>query len=147
MKVIFVQDVKGQGKKGEVREVADGYARNFLIPRQLAIPATEGNLRNLRKQQEEEAKKQEQQRQEALQVAQKLENMVLTITAKAGEGGRLFGAVTAKQISDALAKQGLAVDKKKIELKEPIRQLGTTLVPVKLYPQVQATLRVQVQEE
>lgn len=147
MKVIFKADVKGQGKKGEVKEVSDGYARNYLIPRGLAVEATEGNLKQLASQKEKEAERQAQQKAAAEQLAAKLNEMVLTIKAKAGEGGRLFGAVTAKRLAEELASQGVKVDRKTIQLPEPIRELGTTQVEIRLFPGVQAMLRVQVVKE
>jgi len=147
MKVIFLKDVKGQGKKGEVKTVSDGYARNYLIPRGLAVEATESNLKTLEAQKRSEAKRKAQELAEAKALAEKLEKTTVTIAAKAGEGGRLFGAVTSKQIAEALAKQGLAVDKKKILLDEPIRALGTARVPVKLHPDVTVQLAVTVVEE
>jgi len=147
MKVIFLKDVKGQGKKGEVKTVSDGYARNYLIPRGLAVEATESNLKTLEAQKRSEAKRKAQELAEAKALAEKLEKTTVTIAAKAGEGGRLFGAVTSKQIAEALAKQGLAVDKKKILLDEPIRALGTVRVPVKLHPDVTVQLAVTVVEE
>ncbi|HEY8341856.1 MAG TPA: 50S ribosomal protein L9 [Calditerricola sp.] len=147
MKVIFLKDVKGQGKKGEVKNVSDGYARNYLIPRGLAVEATESNLKTLEAQKRSEAKRKAQELAEAKALAEKLEKTTVTIAAKAGEGGRLFGAVTSKQIAEALAKQNLAVDKKKILLDEPIRALGTWRVPVKLHPDVTAHLVVTVVEE
>ncbi|GGA46451.1 50S ribosomal protein L9 [Kroppenstedtia guangzhouensis] len=148
MKVIFQQDVKGQGKKGEVKEVSEGYARNFLFPRKLAVAASAGNLNTLKEQRrrEEERKKEELSR--SRQLAEKLEKTEITLHTKAGEGGRLFGSVTSKQISRYLEREyGLQVDKKKIQLSEPIRTLGVTKVPVKLHPKVTATLSVQVLEE
>lgn len=101
MKVIFLKDVKGQGKKGEVKNVSDGYARNYLIPRGLAVEATEGNLKTLEAQKRSEAKRKAQELAEAKALAEKLEKTTVTIAAKAGEGGRLFGAVTSKQIAEA----------------------------------------------
>ncbi|OUM87606.1 MAG: 50S ribosomal protein L9 [Bacillus thermozeamaize] len=147
MKVIFKADVKGQGKKGEVKEVSDGYARNYLIPRGLAVEATEGNLKQLASQKEKEAERKAQQKAAAQEVAAKLNEMVLTIKAKAGEGGRLFGAVTAKRLAEELASQGVKVDRKTIQLPEPIRELGTTQVEIRLFPGVQAMLCVQVVKE
>ncbi len=147
MKVIFKADVKGQGKKGEVKEVSDGYARNYLIPRGLAVEATKGNLKQLEAEKEKEAERQAQQKAAAEELAAKLNQMVLTIPAKAGEGGRLFGAVTAKRLAEELSSQGVKVDRKTIQLSEPIRELGTTQVEIRLYPGVQAILRVQVVKE
>jgi large subunit ribosomal protein L9 len=147
MKVIFLQDVKGQGKKGEVKEVSEGYARNYLFPRGLATEASKGNLKTLEAQQQAAERRKQQEKEEAEALGKKLEAMTVVIRAKAGEGGRLFGAITSKQVAEALAKQGIDIDKRKIELDEPIRTLGVTKVPVKLHPQVRATLGVQVVEE
>jgi len=147
VKVIFKADVKGQGKKGEVKEVADGYARNYLIPRGLAVEATKGNLKLLEEEKAKEAARQAEQKAKAEAMAAKLNETVLEIRAKAGEGGRLFGAVTAKRLAEELAARGLEVDKKGIQLDEPIRELGTTQVEIRLYPGVQAKLRVQVVKE
>jgi len=147
MKVIFLQDVKGQGKKGEVKEVSEGYARNFLIPRGLAKEASQGNLKTLEVQKQSEERRKQKEREEAEALGKRLDAMTVVIRAKAGEGGRLFGAITSKQVAEALAKEGIEIDKRKIELEEPIRTLGVTKVPVKLHPQVRATLSVQVAEE
>jgi len=147
MKVIFLQDVKGQGKKGEVKDVSEGYARNFLFPRGLAKEASQGNLKTLEVQKQSEERRKQQEKQKAEALGKRLDAMTVVIRAKAGEGGRLFGAITSKQVSEALAKEGIEVDKRKIELDEPIRTLGITKVPVKLHPQVRATLSVQVTEE
>lgn len=147
MKVIFIKDMKGQGKKGEVKEVSEGYATNFLFPRGVARPATEGNMKTLEQQHASEQKRKEQEKEEAVQLGKKLEDMTVTLKAKSGEGGRLFGAITSKQIAEALAEQKIKIDKRKIELGEPIRHLGVTQVPVKLHPDVKATLKVQITEE
>jgi len=147
VKVIFLKDVKGKGKAGEVKEVADGYARNHLFPNNLAIEATKSNLKALEAKKRSEAKKAEQLKQEAEQLKEKLEKMEVKISAKAGEGGRLFGAITNKQIADVLKKQNIQIDRRKIELDEPIRSLGYTKVPVKIHPEVTATLTVHVVEE
>lgn len=147
MKVIFLQDVKGQGKKGEVKEVSEGYARNFLMPKGYVQIATEGAKKTLDQMQASAQKKKEREKEEAQALAAKLSEMTVVIKAKAGEGGRLFGAITSKQIAEALEKQKITVDKRKIELHDPIRTLGTTKVPLKLYPDVKGTLNVQVVEE
>jgi large subunit ribosomal protein L9 len=148
MKVILLKDVKGTGKKGEVKEVAEGYARNYLIPRKLAVMATEGNLNSLKDQKRREEKRKEEERIEAKRLGEKLSGLTVKLTTKTGEGGRIFGSITSKQISQALKKQfQLDVDKKKIQLDEPIRSLGVTKVPVKLHPEVTAELSVQVVEE
>ncbi|ALS25829.1 50S ribosomal protein L9 [Paenibacillus cisolokensis] len=147
MKVIFLQDVKGQGKKGEVKDLSEGYVRNFLLPKKLVKIASDGNLKTLEVQQKSEEKRKEREREEAKALAGRLEQLTVVIKAKAGEGGRLFGAITSKQIAEALAAMGIKVDKRKIELDEPIRALGVTQVPVKLHPEVKATLKVQATEE
>lgn len=148
MKVIFLQDVKGKGKKGQVKEVAEGYARNFLIPKGYAEPATRGNIKQLEQKQKNLQKKAEQEKAQAIQLKEKIESLKLEIPAKSGEGGRLFGSITSKQIADELKnKYKIQVDKRKIQLEEPIRSLGVTQVPMKLHPEVQAVLRVQVTEQ
>ncbi|WP_195574002.1 50S ribosomal protein L9 [Paenibacillus sp. 1001270B_150601_E10] len=147
MKVIFLQDVKGQGKKGQIKEVSEGYGNNFLIKNGLARPATEGNMKTLEQQKKSEEKKKEQEKLDAEKLAAKLGETTVEVKTKAGEGGRLFGAVTSKQIAEALAKIGMKIDKRKIELNEPIRSLGYTNVEVKLHPDVRGTLKVHVTEE
>ncbi|MFF2483558.1 50S ribosomal protein L9 [Paenibacillus sp. NPDC058071] len=148
MKVIFLKDVKGQGKKGEVKEVSEGYVRNFLLPQGLAKPASDGNLKTLEVQNASEAKRKAQEKADAQTLAKKLEELTIVIKTKAGEGGRLFGAITSKQIAEALEKQtGIKVDKRKIDLDEPIRALGVTQVQVKLHAEVKAKLSVQAAEE
>ncbi|KJD39641.1 50S ribosomal protein L9 [Paenibacillus polymyxa] len=147
MKVIFIKDMKGQGKKGQVKEVSDGYAANFLLPRGIARPATEGNMKTLENQNAAEEKRKQEEKEEAQVLGKKLEETTIQLKAKAGEGGRLFGAITSKQIAEAVAKTGIKLDKRKIELKEPIRTLGVTQMTVKLHPEVKATLKVQVTEE
>jgi large subunit ribosomal protein L9 len=147
MKVIYLKDVKGQGKKGEVKEVSEGYARNFLFPRGLASEASGGNVKTLEKQKESEDKKKQQELDEAKALAEKLSSVTVSLSAKAGEGGRLFGAITSKQIADELARLGYKLDKRKIELNDPIRALGATEVTVKVYPEVTAKVKVLVTEE
>lgn len=148
MKVIFKQDVKGHGKKGEVKDVAEGFARNYLFPRKLAVEASTANLNVLKEQQRRARLRKERERDEAQKLAERLKDLRVVISAKAGEGGRLFGAVTSKQISRYLKDvHGIQVDKKKIQLEEPIRSLGVTQVPVKLHPEVTVTIPVQVVEE
>lgn len=147
MKVIFLQDVKGQGKKGQVKEVSEGYARNFLLPKGYVQIATDGAKKTLDQIQAAADKKKAQEKEDAKALAAKLGEMTVVIKAKAGEGGRLFGAITSKQIAEALEKQQITIDKRKIELDEPIRTLGVTQVPLKLYPDVKGMLNVQVTEE
>jgi large subunit ribosomal protein L9 len=148
MKVIFIKDVKGQGKKGQVKEVSEGYAANFLLPRGLVRPATEGNVKTLENQAAAEQRRKDNEKEEAQKLGKKLDELTLNMKAKAGEGGRLFGAITSKQIAETLASvEGIVIDKRKIELNEPIRHLGVTQVIVKLHTEVKATLKVQVTEE
>ena len=148
MKVILLQDVKGQGKKGQLIEASDGYARNFLLPRKLAVAATAENL-NTMKQQEKAKKAQEAaEKAEAQAVAEQLKAIVVKVTAKAGSGGRLFGAVTSKEISDALKEQfGLDIAKTKIVQDEPIKSVGTYQLKCKLGYEISGTLTVTVAEE
>ena len=148
MKVILQQDVKGQGKKGQMIEVSEGYGRNFLLPRKLAIPATTDaiNTMNLK----EKAKKAEEARlkAEAQAVAEKLKECTVQLTAKAGNGGKLFGAVTTKEISEGLQKQyGLNIPKQKLVLDEPIKAFGGYQVKAKLGFEITATVKVSVTEE
>ena len=148
MKVILQQDVRGQGKKGQLVEVSDGYARNFLLPKKLAVPATAENV-NTMKQQEKARKAQEAaEKAEAEALSKKLEGLMVKIPAKAGEGGRLFGAVTAKEISEALAAQhGLTIAKAKLVPDEPIKACGGYQVKAKLGYEVTGTVNVMVTEE
>lgn len=148
MKVILQQDVRGQGKKGQTVEVAEGYARNFLLPRKLAIPATADaiNTMNLK----EKAKKAEEARQKALaeETAEKLKECMVKLTARAGAGGKLFGAVTTKEISEGLQKQfGIDIPKQKLVLEDPIKAFGNYEVKARLGFEVVATVYVSVFEE
>ena len=148
MKVILQQDVRGQGKKGQMVEVSDGYARNFLLPRKLAVLATAENV-NTMKQQEKARKAQEAaEKAEAEALAKQLEGVMVKIPAKAGEGGRLFGAVTAKEISEALSAQhGLNIAKTKLVLDEPIKACGGYQVKAKLGYEIIGIVNVMVTEE
>ncbi len=147
MKVILLQDVKGQGKKGQLVNASDGYARNFLLPRKLAVEATAENL-NTMKQQEKARKAQEAaEKAEAEAIAKKLEGIMVKVAAKAGEGGRLFGAVTSKEISEALAEQhAVTINKAKLVLDEPIKACGGYQVKAKLGYEVVGTVNVMVVE-
>lgn len=147
MKVIFLADVKGKGKKGETKNVAEGYARNYLFPNNLAVEATKSNVKNVDAQKKSEQKRAAEELEQAKKYKEELESITVELKAKAGEGGRLFGAVSTKQIVEALAKQKKKVDKRKIMLDEPIRALGYTNVPVKIHPDVIATIKVHVTEE
>ena len=147
MKVILLEDVKGQGKKGEVKNVSEGYARNFLFPRNLAQEATPASLQKLEHQQQAYTRKAEQELDGAKQLAQRLAQHTLVLTAHAGEHGRLFGAVTSKHIGEALSRDGFVVDRRKIVLQEPIRALGGYHVQIKLHPEVTADVTVLVKPE
>ncbi|UOQ44784.1 50S ribosomal protein L9 [Halobacillus salinarum] len=148
MKVIFNADVKGKGKKGEIKNVSDGYARNYLLKNNLAVEATTANI----KAQKAKDAKQEQLAQEEVDEAKKLKeelaNLEVKLAAKSGDSGRLFGSITSKQIADELKKNhDIKIDKRKIELDDPIRNLGYTDVPVKLHPEVTGSIRVHVAEK
>lgn len=147
MRVIFLQDVKGQGKKGEVKEVSDGYARNFLLKKGLVKVATEGNVKMQQAHDQAYEKRKEQEKIEAEQLAKEIEQMEITIKAKSGKDGRLFGAISTKQIADELKKKNIRIDKRKILLNEPIRTMGYTKVPLKIHPEVLAKLNVHVIEQ
>ncbi|EZP74797.1 50S ribosomal protein L9 [Parageobacillus genomosp. 1] len=148
MKVIFLKDVKGKGKKGEIKNVADGYANNFLFKHGLAIEATPANIKALEAQKRKEQRQAEEELAKAKQLKEQLEQITVQLAAKAGEGGRLFGSITSKQIAEALQSQhNIKIDKRKIELEDAIRSLGYTNVPVKLHPEVTATLKVHVTEQ
>ena len=148
MKVIFTKDVKGKGKKGEVKDVAIGYANNYLLKNNLAVEATPGNLKQLEAQKEKQKEKAKQELEEAKKLKETVENLTVELSAKSGDSGRLFGSITSKQIAEELKKtQQIKVDKRKIELDDPIRSLGFTNVPVKLHQDVTATLRVHVVEQ
>ena len=147
MKVILLKDVKGSGVKGDVVNVSDGYARNFLFPKGLAIEATKANLNELKKRERAQQKRIEQEMQEARELAKKISDLTLVIKAKSGENGKLFGSVTNKEIAQELKKQHkITIDRKKIVLNEPIKQLGQMELEVKLYPEISGKLTVKVEE-
>jgi large subunit ribosomal protein L9 len=148
MKVILLEDVKNVGQKGQIINAKDGYARNFLFPRKLAIEATEVNLKNL----ENQKKKKEEQEKKILEEAKVLEEELLkktiVIKTKTGENGKLFGSITTKEISDILEKEHkILIDKKKFDLEEPIKSVGEYYVKIKLHPTVTAKLKVIVTEK
>lgn len=147
MKVIFLSDVKGKGKRGEIKEVPSGYAQNFLIKKGLAEEATSASLSALQGQQKAKAKEAAEVKQKAEELKEKIEaeGFEVVIQAKSGEDGRLFGSITTKQIGEELKKQHqLKIDKRKMELAQPIRTLGYTNIPIKLHHEVTAVLRVHV---
>ena len=148
MIVILNKDVKGTGKAGDVVKVSDGYARNMLIPRGIATEATEGNIRSLEKQKKIAADKKAAEKAEAQAQAAKIGEISVVIKTKAGDGGKIFGSITSKDIAEALEKQHkIAVDKKKIQLGNPIKMTGEMTVAIKLYPEVSANLKVVVEAQ
>lgn len=147
MKVILLQDVKALGKKGEVVNVNDGYARNFILPKKLGVEANGKNLNDLKLQKNNEAKVAQEHLDAAKKLAEELKAGKVVLTLKVGEGGRTFGSVSSKEIAEAVKEQmHLDIDKKKIQLKEQIKTLGTHIVSVKLHPEVTAELNVSVKE-
>lgn len=148
MKIILLEDVKTLGKKGQVIEVADGYARNAIIPKKLGIEATANNMNDLKLKKANEDKIAKELLEAAKDFADKMKDDKVVVTMKAGEGGRTFGSISSKEIAQAYKEQcKKEIDKKKLKLDEPIRSFGTFEVPVKLHPQVTGTLRVQVVEK
>ena len=148
MKVILQQDVRGQGKKGQLVEVSDGYARNFLLPKKLAVPATAENVNTMKQQEKARQAQMAAEKAEAQALAEKLKNIQVKLTAKAGEGGRLFGAVTSKEIAEALSAQhGLNIAKTKLVLDEPIKSCGGYQIKAKLGYEIMGTAKVMVVEE
>lgn len=148
MKVILLEDVKSLGKKGQIVNVSDGYARNFVLPKKLGLEATSKNLNDLKLQKANEEKVAQQILDEAKELAKKVEAGKVEVKIKVGEGGRTFGSVSTKEIAIAVKEQmGYEIDKKKIQLKDAIKTLGTHVVPVKLHQKVTAELKVIVTEE
>ncbi len=148
MEVILTQDVKGQGKKGELVKVSDGYARNFLFPRKLATPATKDALNAMKGQQDAAAYHKQKELEEAQLLGKKIDEAAVTLSAKCGAGGKLFGSITTGDVAEALKmQQHIVVDKRKLSLDEPIKSIGTVKIKVKLHSEVTATLTVIVNEE
>ena len=148
MKVIFLQDVRGQGKKGQMAEVSDGFARNFLFPRKLAVEANADNVNTMRMNDKAKKEKEQKAREEAAALSAKLRDLTLTVYAKGGGAGRLFGSVTSQEISDALkAQENIDLDKRKIVIEEAIKTVGLYTVKVKLGFSIDAPLKVDVQEK
>ncbi|APH06794.1 50S ribosomal protein L9 [Bacillus weihaiensis] len=148
MKVIFLKDVKGKGKKGEIKNVADGYAQNFLLKQGLAVEASNANVSSLNAQKKKKEQEAVEELEQMKHLKDELEKLTVEILAKSGEGGRLFGSVTSKQIADELKKTyNIKLDKRKLDLPDGIRALGFTNVPVKLHPEVTATVKVHVKEQ
>lgn len=147
MKVILTQDVRGQGKRGQMIEVSDGYARNFLLPRKLAQEATADNINTMRMNDKATQERQAKERAEALDLRNRMKDMTVVVTAKGGGAGRLFGSVTNTEVSEALAKQaGIQLDRRKIVLDEPIKSVGVYTVKCKLGYEINAELKIEVKE-
>ncbi len=145
MKVILQKDVKGTGKKGEVKEVSDGYARNFLLPKKLAIPADNTSIKELKEKNKSQEIKLQKEYEAAVELGKKMEELNIVIYSKAGDGGRLFGSITSKEIAEQIKKQhNIEVDKRKISLDEPIRVLGSRMVDIKIHQKVTTKMRVDV---
>ena len=147
MKVILLEDVKALGKKGQVVNVSDGYARNLLLPKKLGVEATGKNMNDLKLQKAHEDKVAQENLDAAKAFAEELKDKQVTVGIKVGEGGRTFGSISAKEIAEATKAQfGYELDKKKLQLSAPIKELGTTMVPIKLHPKVTGELKVVVKE-
>ena len=147
MKVILQKDFPGLGKKGEQKEVSDGYARNFLFPRGIALETSVGRVRDLELQEAKKSRRLAREREEAAALASRLEENFISVKANAGEGGRLFGSVTTADIAKALQQKGFKLDRKIIELAEPIKTLGRHTVAIKLHPQVTVSINVIVEKQ
>ena len=146
MKVILLQDVKGKGKKGQMIEVSDGYARNYMLPRKIAVEATPDAVNTMRMNDKATQERIAREKAEAMEISKKLREMTVTVTAKGGGAGRLFGSVTNQEIADALAKTGIQLDKRKITIAEPIKNVGTYTVTCKLGYEISAPLTVKIEE-
>ena len=147
MKVILLEDVKSLGKKGELVEINEGYARNFILKKKLGLEATAKNMNDLKLKKANEEKVAKEQLEAAKVFAEELKEKVVTVSIKTGEGGRVFGSVSTKEIASAAKAQlNLDIDKKKLNLQEPIRMVGTVIVPYKVHPKVTAELKVMVKE-
>ena len=147
MKVIFLQDVKGKGKKGQMAEISDGYARNYLLPKKLAMEATPDAINTMRMNDKAAAERAAKERAEALDISKKLREMTVVVTAKGGGAGKLFGSVTSQEIADALkAKAGITIDKRKIVISDTIKSVGTYTVNCKLGYEITAPLTVKIEE-
>ena len=147
MKVILTQDVRGKGKRGQMIEVSDGYARNFLLPKKLAQEANADNINTMRMNDKATQERQAKERAEAMEISKKLRELTVTVTAKGGGAGKLFGSVTNQEIADALkAATGITLDKRKIVIADPIKNVGTYTVTCKLGYEISAPLTVKIQE-
>ena len=147
MKIILMEDVTTLGRRGDVREVANGYARNFLLPKKLAVPATPANLQNVDHLKRRRERAENRAREEARDAAGRIAALTLTVTTRASEDGRLFGSVSAQDVVEFLERHEIPVEKRRVLLEEPIKALGEYRVPVKLHPEVTAELQVRVARE
>lgn len=148
MKVILLQDIKGKGKKGQMLELSDGYARNYLLPRKMAVEATTDNINTMRMNDKAKLEKEQKARAEAAEIAAKLKDYTLTVRAKGGGAGRLFGSVTSQEIADALKSEtGIDIDRRRIVIEEPIKTVGLYTVKCKLGYEINANLQIDVQEK
>ena len=147
MKVILLQDVRGKGKKGQLLEVSDGYARNYMLPRKIAIEATPDAINTMRMNDKANQERMAKEKAEAMEISKQLRDMILTVNAKGGGNGKLFGSVTNQEIAEALkAKSGIELDKRKIVIADPIKNVGTYTVTCKLGYEINAPLTVKIEE-
>lgn len=147
MKVILMQDVKGKGKKGQMIEVSDGYGRNYMLPRKIAVEATADNVNTMRMNDKATLERQTREREEAIRLRDRLKEMKLTVLCKGGGAGRLFGSVTSQEIADSLLKEGISIDRRRIVIDQPIKTTGSYTVKCKLGYEITATLQIAVQEK
>ena len=147
MKVILLEDVKSVGKKGELVNTSDGYAKNFLFPKKLAVEATKSNLNDFELKQKAEAKRKKEEFEQAQATAKELENKTVTVKVKTGENGKLFGSVTNKEVAEEIVKQtGMQIDKKKVSIGDPIKMVGERTAVIKLHPKVSAEITIKIVE-
>jgi len=147
MKVVLIKDLEGYGVFGDVISVKDGFARNYLIPRGIALPATEGNLKHVRSIISQKARKLQREKEKAQELAKKLEGLVVEITRQVGEKGKLFGSVTPQDIAQVLKEKGFDIDMKKVMLRNPIKDVGIYTVVLKLHPEVSVSIKVVVKPQ
>ncbi|MDI6735445.1 MAG: 50S ribosomal protein L9 [bacterium] len=147
MQIILQDDISGVGKKGEIKNVSEGYARNFLIPKGLGIPATESNLKKLQEDKKRIAVLAQREKESALEFSQGLKNISITINRKSGEGNKIFGSVTKEDIVEALSKKGFKIDKKMVDISQPIKLLGVYTIPIKLHKEVETKVSLRVVKE
>lgn len=147
MKVILLEDVKSVGKKGELVNASDGYAKNFLFPKKLAVEATKSNLNDFELKQRAEEKRKKEELEQAQNIAKELENKTVTVKVKTGENGKLFGSVTNKEVAEEIVKQtGMEIDKKKVSIGDPIKMVGERTAVIKLHPKVSAEITIKIVE-